>query len=164
MKALSKHLEPGGEVGLEACDSAHHWARELQRQGYVVRLLAAQFVKPYVKSNKNDRVDAEAICEAMSRPSMRFVTVKSVAQQDIQDVHRVRSELIGQRTAKANQIRGLVGEYGIVAPKGIGQVRRALPHWLEDGENGLSGAFRGLLSGLRDDLEQLDAGRARHTR
>ncbi len=84
-------------------------------------MIAPQFVKPYVKSNKNDANDAEAICEAMSRPTMRFVSVKSVEQQDIQAVHRVRSELLGQRTAKANQIRGLVAEYGLVAPK---QLRR----------------------------------------
>ena len=91
------------------------------------------------KSNKNDRVDAEAICEAMSRPGMRFVAVKSVAQQDAQAAHRIREELVGQRTAKANQIRGLVGEYGFVAPVGIQPLRRALPQWLEDAENGLTG-------------------------
>jgi transposase len=102
VEALCARLEPGCEVGMEACASAHHWARELQQRGYRVKLVAPQFVKPYVKSNKNDRVDAEAICEAMSRPSMRFVTPKSVAQQNIQACHRVRSELVGQRTAKAN--------------------------------------------------------------
>jgi transposase len=92
-------------------------------------VIAAQFVKPYVKSNKNDRVDAEAICEAVSRPNMRYVAPKTVAQQGIQAAH-LREELVGQRTAKANQIRGLVGEYGIVAPVGIQQFRRALPAWL----------------------------------
>jgi transposase len=119
-------------------------------------LIAAQFVKPYVKSNKNDLVDAEAICEAMSRPGMRFVAVKSVEQQDIQAAHRIREELVRQRTAKSNQIRGLVGEYGIVAPIGIHQLRRALPLWLEDGENGLTDDFRALLAGLADDLRYLD--------
>jgi transposase len=109
-----------------------------------------------VKSNKSDRNDAEAICEAMSRPSMRFVGVKSVEQQDIQAVHRVRGELIKQRTGKANQIRGLVGEYGLVAPVRIGQLRKALPLWLEDATNGLSERFRRLLSGLYEDLRQLD--------
>ena len=87
---------------------------------------------------------------------MRFVAVKTVAQQDIQAVHRIRSELVGQRTAKANQIRGLVGEYGIVAPKGLHQLRRALPHWLEDAENGLSALFRRLLASLYRDLQHLD--------
>ena len=121
-----------------------------------MKLIGAQFVKPYIKSNKNDRVNAEAICEAMSRPRMRFVTVKSVAQRGMQAAHRVREELVGQRTAKANQIRGLVGEYGIIAPKGIQQLRRALPDRLEDAENGLTDNFRVLLADLADDLRHLD--------
>ena len=112
--ALLAQSEPGCEIGMEACAGAHHWARELQSRGYTVRLIPPQFVKPYVKSNKNDANDAEAICEAMSRPNMRFVAVKSVAQQDIQATHRIRAELMTQRTAKANQIRGLVAEYGLV--------------------------------------------------
>ena len=111
LQALCDRLAPGAEVGMEACACAHHWARALQKRGFRVKLIAAQFVKPYVKSNKNDKVDAEAICEAMGRPGMRFVSVKSIAQQDIQAAHRIREELVGQRTAKANQIRGLVGEY-----------------------------------------------------
>ena len=106
--ALCERLEPGGEVGMEACAGAHHWARELQVRGYLVKLIAAQFVKPYVKSNKNDRVDAEAICEAMSRPTMRFVAPKTVQQHDAQAAHRVRSGLVAQRTAKANQIVGAI--------------------------------------------------------
>ena len=156
LDALSERLAPGAEIGMEACASAHHWARELQKRGYWVKLIAAQFVKPYVKSNKNDAVDAEAICEAMSRPGMRFVAVKSVAQQDTQAAHRIREELVGQRTAKANQIRGLVGEYGIVAPVGIQQLRRALPQWLENAENGLTDEFRALLADLVEDLRYLD--------
>jgi transposase len=142
---------------MEACAGAHHWARALQAQGLTVKLMAPQFVKPYVKSNKNDANDAEAICEAMSRPTMRFVAVKSVAQQDIQAVHRVRSELVEQRTAKANQIRGLVAEYGLVAPQQLAHLRAAIPRWLEDAENGLSIRFRQLLDGLRGDLVALDA-------
>lgn len=153
---LCEKIEPGAVIGMEACASAHYWARELQKRGYVVKLIAAQFVKPFVKSNKNDRADAEAISEAMSRPSMRFVTPKSIEQQDTQAMHRVRSELISQRTAKANQIRGLVGEYGLVAPVGIAQLRRALPGWLEDADNGLTHVFRALLWGLYEDLQQLD--------
>lgn len=156
LDALCKRVPIGAEIGMEACASSHHWARQLQKRGYTVRLIAAQFVKPYVKSNKNDRVDAEAICEAMSRPHMRFVAVKAVAQQDTQAAHRIREELVGQRTAKANQIRGLVGEYGIIAPTGIQQLRSSLPCWLEDGENGLTDAFRALLNGLADDLRFLD--------
>ncbi|KGK42075.1 transposase [Nitrincola sp. A-D6] len=156
LDAISKKVPINAEIGMEACASSHHWARELQKRGYRVRLIAAQFVKPYVKSNKNDRVDAEAICEAMSRPNMRFVTPKSVEQQDIQAMHRVREELIAQRTAKANQIRGLVGEYGIIAPVGIQQLRRALPSWLEEVDSGLTYSFRLLLSDLAEDLRHLD--------
>jgi len=153
---LCERLAPGAEVGMEACASAHHWGREVSKRGFRVRLIVAQFVKPYVKSNKNDRMDAEAICEAMSRPGMRFVTVKSVAQQDVQAAHRIREELVGQRTAKANQIRGLVGEYGFAAPIGIHQLRRALPDWLEAAENGLTDKFRVLLHELAEDLRYLD--------
>lgn len=156
LEELCGRLAPNAEVGMEACGSAHHWGRELQRRGFRVKLIAAQFVRPYVKSNKNDSVDAEAICEAMDRPGMRFVAVKTVARQDIQAVHRIRSELVGQRTAKANQIRGLVGEYGIVAPKGLHQLRRALPLWLEDAGNGLSALFRRLVASLYRDLQHLD--------
>src|SRR5438045_7564264 len=101
-------------IGLEASGGAHYWFRVLRRLGHTVRLIAPQFVKPYVKSQKNDSNDAEAICEAVSRPSMRFVPAKSVEQQDLQCLHRVRSRLIGCRTQLSNQIRGLLAEYGIV--------------------------------------------------
>jgi transposase len=157
VETLCERVEPGAEIAMEACASAHYWGRELQKRGYRVKLIAAQFVKPYVKSNKNDRVDAEAICEAMSRPGMRFVAVKSVAQQDTQAAHRIREELVGQRTAKVNQIRGLVGEYGIIAPVGIQKLRLAVPQWLEDAENGLTDEFRALLADLAEDLRHLDS-------
>lgn len=120
LKVLVATAEPGCQIGMEACGGAHHWARKLQGLGFRVKLIAPQFVKPYVKGDKNDANDAEAICEAMSRPSMRFVTVKSAEQQDIQAVHRIRVGLVEQRTAKANQIRGLAAEYGLVAPKSWG--------------------------------------------
>jgi transposase len=119
--------DPSCEIGMEACTGAHHWARQLQARGYTVRLIPPQFVKPYVKSNKNDANDAKAICEAMTRPHMRFVAVKSAEQQDIQATHRIRAELKDQRNAKANQIRGLVAEYGLVAPKALLALRRAIP-------------------------------------
>ena len=141
---------------MEACAGAHHWARELESRGYFVKLMAPQFVKPYVKSNKKDANDAEAICEAMSRPHMRFVTVKSIEQQDIQATHRIRSELMTQRTAKSNQIRGLVTEYGLVAPLTLRALRAAIPCWLEDAENGLTDHFRTLLHGVWTDLVTLD--------
>lgn len=156
LKVLLGKVEPGCEIGMEACAGAHHWARQLQAKGFTVRLIAPQFVKPYVKSNKNDANDAEAVCEAMSRPSMRFVAIKTVGQQDIQAIHRVRSELIGQRTSKANQLRGLVAEYGLVAPQQLARLRAAVPVWLEDAENGLTSRFRELLNGLWNDLKTLD--------
>ena len=156
LNALLEKIDPGCEIGMEACAGAHHWAREMQAEGFTVKLIAPQFVKPYVKSNKNDANDAEAICEAMSRPNMRFVAVKTVEQQDIQAAHRIRTELIGHRTAKANQIRGLVAEYGMVAPQQLARVRAAVPNWLEDAENGLTSRFRCLLAGLWGDLKTLD--------
>ena len=156
LKLLLDKTEPSCVIGMEACASAHHWGRELQSRGYTVKLIPPQFVKPYVKSNKNDARDAEAICEAMSRPNMRFVTVKTVEQQDIQATHRIREELKVRRTAKANQIRGLVAEYGLVAPKHMSSLRAAIPCWLEDAENGLTHYFRSLLYGLWDDLLILD--------
>jgi transposase len=121
-----------------------------------VRLIAPQFVKPYAKSNKNDANDAEAICEARSRPSMRFVAIKTIEQQDIQATHRLRAGLIEQRTAKANQIRGLVTGYGLVAPKELLMLRRAIPRWPEEADNGLTVRLRRLLDGLWGDLRALD--------
>lgn len=155
LKVLLETVEPGCIIGMEACASAHHWARQLQANGYDVRLVAPQFVKPFVKSNKNDRNDAEGICEAITRPHMRFVPVKTVEQQDIQAIHRVRCTLMSQRNAKANQIRGLVAEYGIVALRQMVSLRRAVPEWLEDAGNGLSTCFRALLHDLWMDLQHL---------
>jgi transposase len=143
-------------IGMEACSSAHYWGRELQKQGHTVKLMAPQFVKPYVKSNKNDANDAEAICEAVARPTMRFVAIKTIAQQDIQAVHRIRSELVHQRTAKVNQIRGLLAEYGIVVGRSVDTLRNALPLLLEDADNGLTIDFRVLLEGLQQDLNILN--------
>lgn len=156
IKILLQKIEPGCVIGMEACGGAHHWARLLGSHGFTVRMIAPQFVKPYVKSNKNDANDAEAICEAMSRPNMRFVSVKTVEQQDTQAIHRIRADLIGQRTAKVNQIRGLASEYGLVTSKQISHLRTALPLWLEDADNGLSSRFRQLLSGVWADLLALD--------
>ena len=156
LRVFCESVGPGCEVGMEACGGAHHWARRLQARGFVVKVIAPQFVTPYVKSNKNDANDAEAICEAMGRPNMRFVKPKTVSQQDIQAVHRIRQELMSHRTAKANQIRGLVTEYGIVAPLGLAALRSAIPCWLEDAENGLTVLFRSLLHGLWEDLRRFD--------
>jgi transposase len=101
-------------IGLEATQGAHHWARVLETFGHTVRLVAPQFIKPYLQSQKNDANDAAAICEAVSRPQMRFVPRKTIEQQDLQALHRIRSRLIGTRTQIGNQIRGLLAEYGIV--------------------------------------------------
>lgn len=146
---------PACVVGLEACGGAHHWARRLGRLGHTIRLIAPQFVKPYVKSNKNDANDAEAICEAVGRPHMRFIPVKSIEQQDIQCLHRVRSRLVSARTQLANQVRGLLSEYGIVLPQQIQQLRRGLPGILEE-ENDLTPFTRRLVASLYDELLELD--------
>lgn len=143
-------------VGMEACGGAHHWARKLSGLGHTVKLMAPQFVKPYVKTNKNDRVDAEAICEAVGRPSMRFVPVKSAEAQAVLAVHRARQGLVKARTAQANQIRGLLAEFGMVVRQGLGQLTRHLPLILEDGENGLPPMMRALLERLGEQLKQTD--------
>ena len=153
---LFSQVKPGAEVGMEACAGAHHWARILRAAGYQVKIIAPQFVKPFIKGNKNDANDAQAICEAMVRPNMHPVGIKTVEQQDIQAIHRVREEIKTHRTAKANQIRGLVAEYGLVAPKQLSSLRTAIPVWLEDASNGLTMVFRQLLHGLWDDLRALD--------
>ena len=121
-----------------------------------MRLIAPSFVRPYVKANKNDASDAEAICEAATRPSMRFVAIKSSAQQDVQAVHRVRQQLVKSRTGLANQVRGLLAEYGIVIARGFAPLRRALPVLLEDRDNGLSGVMRGLLAEIGERLRFID--------
>ena len=156
LKVLSDTVEPGTEIGMEACAGAHHWARQLMRRGYVVKIVPPQFVKPFIKSNKNDANDAQAICEAMARPNMHPVRVKTVEQQDMQALHRIRDEIKSHRIAKANQIRGLVAEYGLVAPQQLTALRSAIPDWLEDAENGLTFLFRQLLQGLWEDLRILD--------
>ena len=113
-------------------------------------------MKPYVKSNKNDAADAEAICEAVSRPNMRFVPVKQIEQQDIQCLHRVRERLVKARTALVNEIRGLLGEYGIIIPQKIAHVRQKLPGIIEEPEMNLTSMTRALFSALLTELRSLD--------
>jgi transposase len=144
-------------IGIEACGSAHYWARELKALGHEVKLMAPQFVKPYVKGNKNDYNDAEAICEAVGRANMRFVTVKSVEQQDIQALHRIRQGEMKAHTALVNRIRGLLAEYGIVVAKRPERLRGALPEILEDGENRLTARFRPWLAALYEQLLESEA-------
>ena len=143
-------------VGMEAGGGSHHWARELIKRGHEVKLISPWFVKPYIKGNKNDYHDAEGICEAVGRPNMRFVTVKNIEQHDLQGLHRIRQSVVKQRTALANQIRGLLGEYGIVVGQGINRVRTQIPAILEDGENGLTDRFRGWFAELLEALRALD--------
>jgi len=154
MTTFSVNLPPC-LVGMEACGSAHYWARKLQAMGHTVRLMAPQFVKPYVKTNKNDAADAEAICEAVSRPNMRFVPIKNIEQQAVLALHRVRQSFVKARTAQANQIRGLLGEFGLVVPQGIGYIATRVPELIEDAENELPGSFRLLVQRLLDHLKEL---------
>lgn len=142
-------------VGMEACGSAHHWARKLQAMGHTVKLMAPQFVKPYVKSNKNDAADAEAICEAVGRPSMRFVPIKNIEQQAVLALHRVRQGFVKARTAQANQIRGLLGEFGLIVPQGIAHVGQRVVDLIEDATVELPGSFRILVQRLLEHLKLL---------
>lgn len=143
-------------IGMEACAGAHDWARKFQGYGHEVRLIAPQYVKAYVRGNKNDYNDARAIGEAVVRPDMRFVAIKTVEQQDVQAVHRLREARVAERTALCNQIRGLLTEYGIVLPQGVGVLRKQLPRLLEDGENALSDIFRPLLARCYEQLQEVD--------
>ncbi len=143
-------------VGMEACASAHYWARELKQLGHRVKLIPPQFVKAYLRGNKNDFNDALAIAEAVTRPEMRFAAIKTQAQQDIQALHRLRERRVQERTALCNQVRGLLAEYGIVFAKGVNTVRRKLPELLEDAENGLSDVFRQYLVQIQQQLQELD--------
>lgn len=120
-------------VGMEACGGSSYWARELTKLGHNVKLMAPQFVKPYVKTNKNDQADAEAICEAVARPNMRFVPIKTVEQQEILFIHRVRQRLVKNRTALANEIRGLLHEFGFTIPQGINKIMTKLTEILDVG-------------------------------
>ncbi len=143
-------------IGMEACGSAHYWARKLQALGHTVQLIPPQYVKPFVKRNKNDAADAEAICEAMMRPNMPTVPIKNAEQQAILSVHRARQGFVKARTAQANQIRGLLAEYGFIIPQGISHIPKRVPEIIEDGENDLPGSFRLLIGRLIDHLKELD--------
>jgi len=153
--AYMARLEPCLIV-MEACGGANYWARELIALGHQVKLISPQYVKPFVKGNKNDYNDAEAIAEAAQRPSMRFVPIKSVEQQDVQNLHRRRERLKKDRTALVNQVRGLLAEYGVVIPKGVAAVCRELPLILEDAGNGLTVMAREVFADLLQELYTLN--------
>jgi transposase len=142
-------------IGMEACSGSHFLGRALREQGHEVRLMPAQYVKPYVQTNKSDYLDAEAIAEAVQRPRMRFVPIKTDEQLDLQALHRVRERWVMRRTAVVNQIRSLLLERGLTMPKGRSQVDTLLPRILEDAELKLSGSFRVLLAQLKVELDQL---------
>jgi transposase len=144
-------------IGMEACSGAHFLGRALREQGHEVRLMPAQYVKPYVQTNKSDYIDAEAIAEAVQRPRMRFVPIKTEEQLDLQALHRVRERWVMRRTAVVNQVRSLLLERGLTVPKGRRHLNQALPRILEDAELPLSGSFRVLLAQLKLELEQLAA-------
>jgi transposase len=145
-------------VGMEACSGAHHWARELVKLGHQPRLMAAEFVRPFRKSlaAKNDANDAEAVCTAVVQPNMRWVTLKSVEQQALLSLHRVRQGLLEERTATINRLRGVVAEFGIVLPQSVALLQRALPAVLADEER-LPALVQRSLQVLREHLHDLDA-------
>lgn len=143
-------------IVMEACSSTYYWARQFQKHQHEVKLISPQYIKPFVKGNKNDGNDAEAIAEAASRPAMRFVPIKSIEQQDIQALHRIRERFVQQRTALGNQIRGLLAEYGIVTKKSLTALFQALPLIIEDAENELSIMMRKHIQRLYEELRHLD--------
>jgi transposase len=143
-------------IGMEACGGAHYWARRFREHGHDVKLMAPQFVKAYVKSNKNDTRDAEAIAEAVTRPTMRFVPIKDVEQQDVQALHRIRERLIGERTALVNEVHGLMNEYGIVIPKGVPKFRQAVVDKLESEKDKLTPMSQELFWKLLEEFAALE--------
>jgi transposase len=144
-------------IGIEACGSAHYWARRFREHKHTVKLIPPQYVKPFVKSNKNDQNDAEAICEAVGRPNMRFVPEKSIEQQDIQAAHRIRSRLVASRTALVNEARGLLSEYGVVIPLGVVQFRKGFAQLIcRDNENGLTLFLKQLMAELYTEFCDLE--------
>lgn len=154
---------PPCHIVMEACSGSHYWARRFLAMGHLsVRLISPQHVKPYVKGNKNDRNDAEAIYEASRRASMTYVPINSIEQQDMQMMHRIRSQLVRERTALINQMRGLLTEYGIVMPKNAATVRRQVPEILEDAQNELTAMSREMIAEQYERLTGLDERVARY--
>lgn len=153
--AFAKGL-PSCIMAMEACCGAHHLGRILAEQGHEVRLMSPEYVRPYVKAQKNDDRDAEAIAEAATRPTMRFVELKSQDQLDIQSLHRVRERLVGERTALINQIRAILLERGLVAPQGRQKLERRLDEWLEQQDLPISLRIRKLIEDMRSEWAVLD--------
>lgn len=148
---------PKCQIVMEACGTANYWARKFQKYGHNVKLISPQFVKPFVKSNKNDRNDAEAIVEAASRPTMRYVSAKTIEQQDLQSLLRFREGCIEMRTKMSNQLRGLLAEYGISMPQGIHHIHKMLPNLFDrDKENELTNVFKEMLEIQYDFFTQVE--------
>ncbi len=143
-------------IGMEACCGAHHLGRALEAQGHRVRLMPPQYVRPFVKSNKNDYRDAEANAEAVGRPTMRFVPIKSETQLDLQTIHRIRQRLVSRRTALINQLRAILLERGITVPQRRRVLEGRLPGILADEQNGLSSRVRHLIEDMRTEWRELD--------
>ena len=154
MLRFFERLEPC-VVGMEACSTSHYWARELTRLGHTVRLIPPSYVKPYVKRGKSDAADAEAICEAVTRPTMRFVEVKSREQQAILSLHRARDLIVRQRTQTINILRGLLAEFGIVLPKGVGHAMRFARHGSSQASATLPEDMHAVIGDLCDALVSL---------
>lgn len=146
---------PACLIGMEACGGSNYWAREFVKLGHDVKLMAPQFVKPYVKSNKNDSADAEAICEAVTRPNMRFVPIKNIESQDMQSLHRIRQRLIKGKTALMNEIRGLIQEYGVIIPQGIMKLKKALNEIIEK-DSALSNKMKSIVREVYQELLDIE--------
>jgi transposase len=144
-------------IAMEACGGANYWAKEFSKFGHEVKLISPQFVKPFVKANKTDAADAEAIAEAAARPNMRFVPIKQAWQQDIQSIHRVRERLVKNKTALCNEMRGLLAEYGIVLPLGVHKLSKEIMLVLADANNNLSDLIRGVIQNLYSELIALES-------
>ncbi|WP_246103746.1 IS110 family transposase [Yersinia kristensenii] len=151
-----RQFEPGTLIAMEACSTSHFWGRTFSSMGYSVRLIPAQHVKAFVRSQKNDANDALAICETACRPGIHFVSVKSTEQQDIKALRNTRQLMVEQRTALANQLRSLLAEYGLIIPVGIQRLQQQLPDLIEDASNDLTFTLRRLLSSLREDIQALN--------
>jgi transposase len=137
---------PSCTVAMEACAGCHYWARKLKEMGHDVKVIPPQYVKAYLRGNKNDYNDACAIAEAATRPTMPTVAVKTVQQQEMQALHRLRSRMVKERTALGNSLRGLLAEFGLIIPQGVSALRRGIPAILEDADNDLSDSFRAVVA------------------
>lgn len=151
-----RQFEPGTLIAMEACSTSHFWGRTLNSMGYSVRLIPAQHVKAFVRSQKNDANDALAICETACRPGIHFVPIKTTEQQDIKALRNTRQLMVEQRTALANQLRSLLAENGLILPVGIQRLQQQLPELIEDASNDLTFTLRRLLSSLREDMQALN--------